>query len=62
MIKNNPVRCAAEGCAFYAVTLGGYCEACDIEAHRDLTEQEWIDENFARIDAETMECIWATCG
>lgn len=65
MIKNNPVRCAAEGCAFYAVVFGGYCEDCDIAAHQDATEafeMRWIDENFERLEREAMEHYWQTVG
>ena len=59
MIKNNPVRCAAEGCAFYAVTLGGYCEECDVEAHRDMDESEWLDYMANQNEIEAREAQWA---
>lgn len=63
MINNNPLRCAAEGCAFYSVTFGGYCEECDDAAHAMATpvaELMWMDENAIRMEREAMEHFWQT--
>lgn len=61
MIKNNPVRCAAEGCAFYAVVLGGFCEEHEVEAYADFDAQaQWVDANFDRITGEWQAHYWDT--
>lgn len=65
MIKNNPVRCAAPACAFYAVELGGLCEYCEREAFppasaaAEAAEAEWIDANFRQAEIEAREAQWA---
>lgn len=63
MIKNNPVRCATPGCAFYAVVLGGFCEDCEAvvfaPAAIDADEAEWIDFMHAQNEIESREAQWA---
>jgi len=65
MIKNNPVRCAAEGCAFYSVVFGGFCEECEMEAHQESVEAmevRWLNENFERMERESMIHYWEATG
>jgi hypothetical protein len=58
MVRNNPIRCAAEGCAFYAVVFGGYCEDCEIEAFSPVSESGWILANFEQISQQNREHFW----
>lgn len=63
MLNHNPVRCATPACAFYAVTLGGLCEYCEVEAFPSASveadELEWIEAMFAQAEIEAQEARWA---